>query len=356
MEKGISVFLGMGASLEQIFQYLELASGYGYSRLFTSLHIPEANSQELLRDFQQMNCYAAQLGFRITADISPHTFQVLGISPDKLEAFKNLGLHTLRLDFGFQTEQTLALAKGLDCEIELNASIVNEELLQELLAAGIAPERLRACHNYYPRPETGLSYEHLIRQSQLFRSAGIPVLAFIPSRKNPRGPIYEGLPTLERHRELSAAAAAKDFLFPQVVDGILFGDPFADKGELAAVANLSPEVLLLKVETAAGLTLVEREILFADHTNRKDPGEWVIRSQEGRGLCKREVAPQPPQLRKRGAVTIDNKHYLRYMGELQVVRQELPASAKVNVVAQVAEEELFLLERLLPGGRFGFVE
>ena len=354
MEKGISVYLGLGAGLEEIREYLALAKKYGYSRLFTSLHIPEADHREILRDFRQMTKTAANLGFRITADISPRTFKVLEIAPEKPEAFLELGIHTLRLDFGFQLEETLLMAKSLACELELNASTVDKALLEQLFSAGISPERLRACHNFYPRPETGLSYEHFSAQSRLCKEAGIPVFAFISSNQNPRGPIFQGLPTLERHRYLSPAVAAKDLLAGELVSGLIFGDPFASPEELEAVAALTPGILTLSVDVLPSISEAERQILFSSHTNRMDPGEWVIRSQEARELCQKDIIPGEPRLRNRGAVTVDNQKYLRYMGELQVVRQDLPANERVNVVAQVVEEELFLLDILTPGGRFSF--
>jgi hypothetical protein len=55
-------------------------------------------------------------------------------------------------------------------------------------------------------------------------------------------------------------------------------------------------------------------------------------------------------------VTLDNQKYLRYMGELQISKRDLPADEKVNVVAKVIDSEVDLLTCVLPGYRFELVE
>ncbi len=39
--------------------------------------------------------------------------------------------------------------------------------------------------------------------------------------------------------------------------------------------------------------------------------------------------------RKKGSVTLDNEQILRYMGEIQIMKRDLPADEKVNRVARV---------------------
>jgi len=354
MERGISVYVGMGYKEDAIREYLFTAHQYGYSRIFTSLHIPEADSQKILNEFTNMVKYAKQLGFSITADISPASFELLGIKRENIDDLCKLGIDTLRLDFGFNLHETAQLVKESEFDIELNASTIDEKILNTILGEGIDTARLRACHNYYPRPETGLSYHLFVERSQLFRSYGIPVAAFIASHNNPRGPIYEGVPSLEKHRHMNPVTAAKHFFASKLVDAIIFGDPFASLEELSGVAALEESCIELAVETKPSISSMERAILLGRHTNRNDPGEHVIRSQEARSLCHETIMKQSPLPRPCGAVTIDNVEYLRYMGELQVVCHELPIDARTNVVAQVIKEELFLLEYIQPGCSFCF--
>lgn len=355
-EKGISTYLGLGTSLETSQNYLELAHSYGYTRLFTSLHIPEANTQLLLPDFKRFIRFATNNGYKVTADISAATLTLLGASCTDLASLKELGITTLRLDYGFPLEQIAALTRSGDLEIELNASTVTPTILDKLDRAKVNLTNLRACHNYYPRPETGLAFELFAQRSQLFHDYGVPVLAFIPSRSCPRGPIFAGLPTLEKHRLLTSEVAAKELLACHFIDGVLFGDPLASAAELAAVASLTTDCIELQVSVESDISAAEREILFAAHTNRLDPGERVIRSQQARILCKSIIPARTSRKRQTGSVTIDNQNYQRYMGELQIVRSPLPLDNQVNIAAQIIPEEIFLLDYIRPGDAFRLKE
>ena len=356
-EKGISVYVGMGYSLYAIQNYLELAKEYGYTRLFTSLHIPEANAAEMLSDFHKFVAYAVKLGYSITADISPQASKMLGANLTDFSALKKLGLSAIRLDDGFSPEQIAAMSVTSGLDIEINASTMTLTTLQNIYAAKADVTRIRACHNYYPRPETGLSFSLFAERCQMLRDYKIPVFAFIPSQSCPRGPIFAGLPTLEKHRLVSPQLAAKELLASQLVDGVIFGDPLVSVEELATVASLDPGYIELQVIVGKGTSAAEREILFGSHTNRRDPGEWVIRSQEARSLCQAIIPVRTSMLpRKIGAVTIDNQDYLRYMGEMQIVRSPMPTDSRVNVAAHVIPEELFLLDYIGPGRNFRLKE
>ena len=355
-EKGISAYVGLHQPLDAICNYLRLAQHYGYTRLFTSLHIPEANAKFILADFRIFIDTAVSLGYCITADISPQALNLLGASISDLSSLKKLGLSTLRLDDGFSPSEIAAITHSSGLEIELNASTMTLAFLHQICTAKADFSKIRACHNYYPRPETGLSFELFAERSKLLRDYKIPVLAFIPSRSCPRGPIFAGLPTLEKHRLLPPQLAAKELLACQLVDGLLFGDQLATEEELASVAALKSGCIELQVNPLPDLSAAEREILFADHTNRIDPGEWVIRSQEARNICQSLIPARTALPRLLGAVTIDNQNYLRYMGELQLLRLPMLADHRVNVVAHILPEETFLLSYIRPGGAFRLKE
>lgn len=355
-EKGISAYIGLHHSLEEVCNYLKLAHQYGYTRLFTSLHIPEADPSLLLRDFKTFITYAKSLGYDITADISPQAFTLLGASMSDLSPLKKLGLTTLRLDYGFSPEEIATITHTSDLYVELNASTVTPTILQEIHASNADLSKIRACHNYYPRPETGLSFSLFAERSKLFRHYNIPVLAFIPSKNCPRGPIFAGLPTLEQHRSQPSMLAAKELLACQLVDGILFGDPFVTEDELASVAALQSDCIEFHIQLEPGLSTTEKEMLFTIHTNRRDPGEFVIRSQEARALCTSTIPVRPALPRTLGAITIDNQDYLRYMGEMQIMTSPLPVDSRTNVVAHIIPEERFLLPYLQPGGSFRLKE
>ena len=77
MAKGISVFLGMDISLEDNLKLVDLASKNNYDRLFTSLHIPEADYTTIIKEFKSLVKFAKERGFTVIADISPIGFEFL---------------------------------------------------------------------------------------------------------------------------------------------------------------------------------------------------------------------------------------------------------------------------------------
>lgn len=354
---GVSFFTGMEQTVEQNIEYLSRAANLGYQQLFTSLHIPEADCRSLTVDCRKVLTVAKQLGFMVTADISPGTWELFRL---KLHELGEWGIDALRIDYGFSLEQIYQLSLDSGLRIELNASSLTGEELAKILATGIERRKLCAGHNYYPRPETGLGFDLFIRRSRQFRRLGIPVSAFVPGQRILRGPIRAGLPTLETHRRLGAVDAARQLWATGLVDTILFGDPLVPTDELAAVAALPhnlPEPMRLRIETFA-LAATERRIVeLPCHTNRKDAAGALVRSQESRSFANALILPRSDlQIRHRGDITIDNSRYGRYAGELQIVLQDLPADEKVNVVGRVATADLCLLDCIFPGRAFAFEE
>lgn len=350
---GVSVFTGMEQSVHQNIEYLQLAANLGYQKLFTSLHIPEADYRTLITDCRVLLEEAKRLNFTVTADISPRTWILLGIEPSELGSW---GIDTLRLDYGFAPAIMRELADAGDLRIEVNASSMGENELSRLLETGIDPAVLCAGHNYYPRPDTGLSFELFVRRSQFFQAMKIPVSVFVPGLKHPRGPLFAGLPTVEMHRRMTPVAAVRQLWASGLVDSIVFGDPLIPTEDLTAVAELpcsEPNPLDLRVVTY-DLSQEERKLLFAPiHTNRNDAAGYVVRSQESREKQSVRFAPrQHSQERRRGDLSIDNLRYGRYEGELQILLRDLPADEKVNVVGRVIDEDLCLLDCLLPGRVF----
>jgi hypothetical protein len=53
---GISVYTGMGESIKENLCYLEMAYSYGVKKVFTSLHIPEANENVYLETEKKILC------------------------------------------------------------------------------------------------------------------------------------------------------------------------------------------------------------------------------------------------------------------------------------------------------------
>ncbi len=48
--------------------------------------------------------------------------------------------------------------------------------------------------------------------------------------------------------------------------------------------------------------------------------------------------------RSKGIITSDNEQYLRYEGELEIAKKDLPEDKRVNIVGKVADFDLPLLD------------
>lgn len=358
MAKGISVFIGMQYSLEENLEYIKRAKDFGFSSIFTSLHIPEADYKNAVNEFKALVTLADSLNMKVTADISPRAFSYLNADMNNLKPLKDLGVYCVRVDFGFSPEEISEFTRNpYGLKIEINASTVTKKFLDELEKCNPDFSNLQACHNYYPRLNTGISEEVLLRKNNLLKKYGLKVSAFIPSLVNKRGPIFEALPTLERHRLIKPSISAKH-LFALGIDDVYFGDSMASLDELKAVGKIRESLVEFSVKTF-DCSLIERNIIFkCDHENRPDPAEDVIRSTNSRTVLSNGAKIEPSNTieRKKGFITIDNKDYLRYCGELQICKKDLPIDTRVNVVGKIDEEELFLLDFIDEESKFAFIE
>lgn len=358
MSKGISVFVGMSYSLEENKQFIIKAKELGYSGVFTSLHIPEANYEKAIEEFKELASLCSRLNMNIIADISPRAFTYLGADMNNLKVLKDMGIYGVRVDFGFTPEEIASFTRNpYGLKVEINASTVSSKFFSELHKFNPDYTMLQACHNYYPRLNTGISLETFKKKNEMLKKYGMKVSAFIPSLINKRGPIFEGLPTLEIHRFLEPQASAKE-LFALGMDAVFFGDSIPTDRELRTVGGLSEDIIELRIETFEACS-IEKGIIFNPcHENRPDAAEDVIRSTNSRETLKKEdiINPYNNIERKVGYITIDNKDYLRYCGELQICKKILPMDKRVNVVGRVIEEDLFLMKYIEDETKFRLVE
>ena len=196
VHKGISLYPGLGMSLDEMLQRLEEAAGLGVDRLFLSFHIPETDPAAFECQVAPLLARARALGLAAVGDLVPGK-----PVPDNLPC--------LRLDDGFTPDRVAELQRDdPDRTLVLNASAVTESQLEALQQAQVDFGRVEALHNFYPHPHTGISVPYFLKQNALLRRYGIPSGAFVASQAGKRGPLHEGLPTLEqdRHRSVSIGA------------------------------------------------------------------------------------------------------------------------------------------------------
>lgn len=339
---GISVFAGMGYTLSDNLNYMEEASRRGLKKVFTSLHIPEAGSS-LLTEIRAILKKAKELDMELIVDVSKKYMDLVD--------WNDFNIHALRLDFGFTDEEICQLSKDRRFRIQLNASTITEENMENLLSLGLDTGNIEVCHNYYPRNDTGISFDFLKERNGYFHSLGMTTMAFIPSLTGKRGPIYEGLPTVEEHRSLLPLVSAQHLVLGGT-DLVLFGDAFASTEEMDSLSGLTEGVMRIPL-VLEEVSEEELRILSGLHHNRKDPASYVIRSEEARPKKKSAVLPRGTFERTVYSVTMDNEEYLRYAGELQIVKKDLPADSRINVIGHAGEGAL-LIDLLGPGDAFEF--
>ena len=316
--------------------------------VFLSLHISEEFGPDYCRRAEEICHTLAEAGFRIIADVSVKTLQQFGCA-DLTELAKHLRLWALRIDYGFTGDEIEAMARKRP--VVLNASTITEA---DAVRFGKMDGQIFAMHNFYPRPETGLDEELLKSSTEMLKQAGLKVLAFIPGDTILRGPVFEGLPTLEAHRNCSHSAGFVDLCIRFGMDGVFLADPGISEREAEWIDLFCREDL---ISIPAKLNPGYEHLYDRVFTCRIDSPKWLVRFQESRiySCIGTAVEPENCITRGVGAITIDNKNYGRYTGEVQMIRSPLEADFRVNVVGQVCENALLLMDCIKGGQKFRLV-
>src|SRR5690625_6560189 len=106
-------------------------------------------------------------------------------------------------------------------------------------------------------------------------------MAFTPGDGKLRGPLYEGLPTLEEHRNMSPFSSFLDLVENNFVDKVLVGDVKVKDESLEQFASYQEGVfLLLAVQETNDHTLLKT--METEKTNSLDADKDCIRSMDSR--------------------------------------------------------------------------
>ncbi|WP_348922903.1 DUF871 domain-containing protein [Enterococcus rotai] len=348
---GISVFLGEEIT-DDTRNYIQKMSEVGFNGIFTSLHIPEDDSALYRQRLRALGSIAQKLDMKLMVDISGEALIRAGFSFDRLDEITSIGVTGLRMDYAISNQVIAEATHYLN--IGLNASTITTQDVQELQMFQADFSKFEAWHNYYPRPETGLSSTFFNEKNSWLQESGFQVFAFVPGNKKLRGPLYEGLPTLEKHRYESPFAAAIELQENNQIDGVYLGDPEISERTMQQFARYNcDQTVQLEVESVGSDYY---SLILGTHVNRQDEARDVVRSAAARFKKINRIEPETVREREIGSVTIDNVQYGRYMGEIQIVKNQLPANKKINVVAKVVEEDHSLLKLISAGKKFNLIE
>lgn len=336
---GASIYVGLEEyPLERNLEYLDLLKKHNIGIIFTSAHIPEADTNAI-NDLNIIIQRANQLGIKIILDVSKPMFKDF-IMPK--------GVYSLRLDWGFTLDDMVALSKE-EYFLDLNGSTINRDMLLYLKEKNVDFSKLRISHNFYPKPFTALSHKAINEKNKMFREFGLPILIFIPSQFGKRPPIKEGLPTIEYHRHAHLLSILSERKLLNV-DEICFGDAYCDESELELINKFKDDELIIPIKVTKSICKIERDILKQNQVQRMDVNDYFVRSSIRET---RTINPYNCIARNKYSITIDNKNFLRYQGEVSIMKQNLEKDDRVNVVgrAEISEE---LLMNIAPGQKFRF--
>lgn len=317
--------------------YLRRAAACGAKIVFTSMQMPEQDYSKVKEDLACLVETCRASGLTLVPDISPVTLGLLDVPQGGYGRLAAMGFDTIRLDYGFNDFELVRVLQETFALV-LNASTASDSYLDEAEAAGIDLSRITLMHNFYPHTDSGLALDSLARKNARFHERGLRVQAFVPGDVLKRFPLYEGLPTVERHRGASPYVAAVELVKRAHVDDVIIGDSRASERVLRSIADyLDGGRLTLHCHFREGF-----EDLWGTETRcRKDESEAVVRL-----LLPRRDGVEPAYVldRLRGSIVMDNRLAARYSGEVSLVKRDLPVSPRANVIGFVDPSEAVLLD------------
>ena len=356
---GISIY-SEKTTEEAIHNYIDKASKYGFSRIFSCLLSVNDTKENIKNKFKKINEYAKSKGFEIIVDVSPRVFDELGISYKDLSFFKEIGADGLRLDMGFTgSEESLMTFNDENLKIEINMSN-NTNYIDTIMDYVPNKDNLIACHNFYPHRYSGLNFEHFMKCTERFNKHGLRTAAFITSQNEGTfgpWPVTDGLPTLELHRNLPIEVQAKHLIALGNINDIIISNCYPTEEEMKKLGSMRKDMVTFDLQLVDGVPEVEQKILFEEmHFNRGDLSDNLVRSTQSRVKYKGHDFKlfNAPEIIKKGDVVIESSEYGHYAGELQIALNDMKNSGKSNVVGRIKEEEIFILDYIKPWQKFNF--
>lgn len=329
---GISVYI---SDINEV--YLRAASALKVKYIFTSLHIPEENFTNFDDNLKSLLLLSSELDLSIIPDISPNTFDKLGIAENDYKGLKEFGFDLVRLDFGFEDLVSVQeIAKYF--KIVLNASVVDEAYLDSLSSINLRLDDIYLMHNFYPRSETALSIDYFSKMNKDHKGLKLNSMAFVAGDVYKRLPLYEGLPTLEKHRDQNPFTSAVELRKNHQINTIFIGDNQSSIASLRMISEfLYQGIINIPAYLYEDYTYLYDEELIV----RQDMAESLIRLRTSRIA---NVDIKRNNHRRVGAIVMDNKLAERYSGEISIIKEKMAYSSRSNNIGFVHPDYIDLLE------------
>ncbi len=386
-ELGVSVYPDL-SPIEDIEAYLHLASKYGCTRVFSSMFSVEGTNEEILEYFRKFIETAHACGMKVSLDVNPAFLTKLGVTPEDVSLFHEIGCDIIRLDMCYGKEKDLQMINNpYGIQIQLNASMGIADELQYLKDHGVTGERLLLGHNFYPQRYTALKWNTFLKTNEQLFPFGYSIDAFVASHAEKTHGVWDardGLPTVEMMRDLPIDLQVR-LLEAAGIQNILIGNAYASEDEFKAIQEVLAEPRKiedspiwenikgfgalfgmgaerkLKVIPDPDITETERYMLFDffPQVDYGDSSEWIWRSRSGRMNNKDRIIPQRSfdcEYFEPGDVLIVNDTYKHYSGEVQIARLPVKNDGQRNRIGKLAENEMKLLELIKDGDFVRFLE
>ncbi|MBN2850119.1 MAG: DUF871 domain-containing protein [Erysipelotrichaceae bacterium] len=347
-EIGFSIYSSSGRDINT--RILDRVWDADFSYAFTSLHIPEEATPELRQEQHDLLQSLRDLDVNVMADIGPRT-----LSDMKLSSFEDLSMYPIthmRVDYGFNLEQMAKISEHYI--LVVNPSTFAEEDFFTLLELGVKRDRIVACHNFYPKEWSGLSLKRVSDSNRFYKNQNIKTMAFIAGDAQKRGPVYQGLPTVETMRHMAPLEAALKLREEAFTDVVLVGDIDLTEKSWEDMIALSHGYVILPCT----LDPEYKHLYGVIQHDRIDSSDFLIRSLESRMYASRghHVEVVGATHIGRGTILISNEDYSRYSGEFEIARTELSDCPRKNRIGQVSTDALYLLPYITHGMGFMLVE
>jgi len=345
MNLGFSLYFSSG--LEKNCALIQRFSEAGFTKAFTSLHIPEESNANYVEDILVLFEQCKKFNIELMADIGPRTIEKLGYT--SIHQLKDTPIRHLRMDYGFSFEEMVELSK--DFTIILNASTISFDDIFALKRLNADLSKFAACHNFYPKPYSAISMGRAQKMNRFLKDNGMRVQMFVPGDKEKRGPIFAGLPTIESQRYQDVLESALELNYYCDVDDVFVGDVDVCDTTLHQLSNLAKNYVELQATLDESYTYLYDQV----HHDRPDSSDYVLRSQESRMYATPGQIIEPSDTKEinKGDILLSNKLYLRYSGELEIARMAMPLNPKINVIGRLADHSIQYLPYIDRG--MGFV-
>lgn len=329
IEFGISIYLS--TNIEMNSEYLLKAKEVNSSFVFTTINMPEEND-ELKKDISKVVELCKKNKMKLIVDINAN-------SKKYIKDYENV---YYRIDDGLSNDEIIALAKNN--YVVLNSTTLDEEDLKYFKLKGVDFSKLYSLHNYYPKVYTGVSLKFLKKRNEIYKKYGLKTMAFIPGDLK-RGPIFEGLPTVEEHRYMDILQASLE-LIANDTDVILLGDLNIKEENWERLKYLLKGIVPLRINK----NILKNRIF----ENRRDYSNYVVRNIK-RDVVLDTIVEIDKNIEK-GDILVTDEKGLRYKGDLEIALKNLN---KLNdgrrIVASVIDKDKGLLDYLSIINKFIFI-